>query len=417
MLKLSKSGLLGLILAVINPIVAFAFVFLNIKRKNSSVMLLSLSICVFTIFCFVPPYQDLYRRYIDTYLSYNNNSDYSSVIQGHVDILMYVISLFMKRNDIPFYFFPAVQAGIVTYLFLSTINDLIDVVYKGEDKKVFYLVAFLFINVIAGALGLRFYIAIALVTKGITVFYFKENKKQAIIYCILSLLFHFSMAVVVMAFIASNFIKLNKKFTPLLFIAGFITSSVLLLFVINSGWLGFIGQYVKAGYIDFSGNADVDTKGNAVLVLVWRYILVVMLFFVSYFYKFSPDEDKRVVRFINFVNVFLVVSSLTALSATAFNRYLIAVGSFLLLLNFFIAIKNKRKGVTLFNMIFTIVFIVNFLFQNIYLQRRPLMLGEMWRGLYTPSLIAMTRSDDDFKLLLKEIDDDGDWVKDKLASK
>ena len=68
-------------------------------------------------------------------------------------------------------------------------------------------------------------------------------------------------------------------------------------------------------------------------------------------------------------------------------------------------------------MIFAIVFIVNFLFQNIYLQRRPLMLGEMWQGLYTPSLIAMTRSDDDFKLLLKEIDDYGDWVKDKLASK
>jgi len=330
---------------------------------------------------------------------------------------MYVISLFLKKNDIPFYFFPALQAAAVTYLFLSTINDLIDVVYKGEDKRFFYLVAFIFINIITGALGLRFYIAIALVTKGISVYYFKENKKQAVIYCLLAVLFHFSMAVVVMAFISSNFIKFNKKFTPLLFIIGFVTSSYLLLFVINSGWLGFVGQYVKAGYIDYQGNADVDTKGNAIIVLIWRYILIGALFFICYFYRSPADEDEKIKRYINFVNVYLVMASLTAISANAFSRYLIAVGSFLLLLNFFIAIRNKRKGVTIFNMVFGLIFIFNFFFQNIYLQRRPLELGEMWKGLYTPSLIAVTRTDDDFKLLLKQIDEDGDWVKDKLASK
>ncbi|HHB6735062.1 TPA: hypothetical protein ACN77N_005662, partial [Klebsiella pneumoniae] len=176
--------------------------------------------------------------------------------------------------------------------------------------------------------------------------------------------------------------------------------------------LGYLGQYIKAGYIDYSGNAEIDTKGNALIVTIWRYLMLLLIYIPCYYLK--QRRDQRI-DFINFVGVYLIISSLTSISANAFNRYMIAIGSFFVLLNFFLVIRFNIRRISVVALIF--VFIINFVFQNIYLQRRPILLGTMWTGLYTPTVFSLLRTDQEFKLILNQIDDDGDWVKDKLATK
>lgn len=68
------------------------------------------------------------------------------------------------------------QAGVVTYLFLSSTKDVIESeYYDGDNIKLPLFISFLFINLIAGALGLRFYIAVALFTKGVTIYLFNRR--------------------------------------------------------------------------------------------------------------------------------------------------------------------------------------------------------------------------------------------------
>lgn len=52
--------------------------------------------------------------------------------------------------------------------------------------------------------------------------------------------------------------------------------------------------------------------------------------------------------------------------------------------------------------------ILNFALQYVYAQRRALVFGEMWRGLYTPVIYSLYYSNDDLKIYLKHIDADGD---------
>ncbi|HHB7024599.1 TPA: EpsG family protein [Klebsiella pneumoniae] len=409
----SKSGALCLFLSLLFPIGAIILSFCLVNKKNIRVINIAIAISVFAIFTTIPPYQDLYRRYLDTYLSYSDFTTYADAISGHVDILMYVIALFLKKNDIPFYIFPAVQAGVVTYLFLSSTKDVIESeYYDGDNIKLPLFISFLFINLIAGALGLRFYIAVALFTKGVTIYLFNRRLALSFILMISAAFFHFSMLLPIFAFIGSRFVRIKTSFVPVFFVIGFIFGSLILTYIIDSGILGYLGQYIKAGYIDYSGNAEIDTKGNALIVTIWRYLMLLLIYIPCYYLK--QRRDQRI-DFINFVGVYLIISSLTSISANAFNRYMIAIGSFFVLLNFFLVIRFNIRRISVVALIF--VFIINFVFQNIYLQRRPILLGTMWTGLYKPTVFSLLRTDQEFKLILNQIDDDGDWVKDKLATK
>lgn len=151
---------------------------------------------------------------------------------------------------------------------------------------------------------------------------------------------------------------------------------------------------------------------QVVLARINQRLSLLLIYIPCYYLK--QRRDQRI-DFINFVGVYLIISSLTSISANAFNRYMIAIGSFFVLLNFFLVIRFNIRRISVVALIF--VFIINFVFQNIYLQRRPILLGTMWTGLYTPTVFSLLRTDQEFKLILNQIDDDGDWVKDKLATK
>lgn len=68
----------------------------------------------------------------------------------------------------------------------------------------------------------------------------------------------------------------------------------------------------------------------------------------------------------------------------------------------FISYKKGAKLIIIF------FIILNFALQYVYAQRRALVFGEMWRGLYTPVIYSLYYSNDDLKIYLKHIDADGD---------
>ncbi len=116
--------------------------------------------------------------------------------------------------------------------------------------------------------------------------------------------FHFSMLLPIFAFIGSRFVRIKTSFVPV-FCNWVHFGSLILTYIIDSGILGYLGQYIKAGYIDYSGNAEIDTKGNALIVTIWRYLMLLLIYIPCYYLK--QRRDQRI-DFINFVGVYLIIS-------------------------------------------------------------------------------------------------------------
>ena len=83
------------------------------------------------------------------------------------------------------------------------------------------------------------------------------------------------------------------------------------------------------------------------------------------------------------------------------------MGTFFLLLR--VLSDIPLRGVILKNII-VLLAVFNLTFSNVYVQRRPILLGKMWNGLYTPSFLRLTYNMNDFEAYLKHINSDGDWI-------
>lgn len=68
-----------------------------------------------------------------------------------------------SKNNIPFFWAPALEAAFSVYLGLSAVNTAIkDKLYKNKQKAFVFLLSFLMINFVGIALGLRFGFAVSL---------------------------------------------------------------------------------------------------------------------------------------------------------------------------------------------------------------------------------------------------------------
>ncbi|HFO6257266.1 TPA: O27 family O-antigen polymerase, partial [Escherichia coli] len=110
----------------------------------------------------------------------------------------------------------------------------------------------------------------------------------------------------------------------------------------------------------------------------------------------------------------IVFSAMTALSITIFNRYFIGLISPLVFIGG-VSCLSRLSFKPLFQMIIIITLLFNILVINIFLERRQIIMAKMWRGLYLPPAFSLLYSMRDFDNYLKEIDNDGNWVKNRLA--
>lgn len=88
-MKLNKSFIVSFSGLMIAPILGVLISIFQLNKKNAKYCILILSIFVFFITIKIPPYQDLYRRYLVTYLQYTSNTTLSDALYGHIDVLFY----------------------------------------------------------------------------------------------------------------------------------------------------------------------------------------------------------------------------------------------------------------------------------------------------------------------------------------
>lgn len=407
-MKLSVKGTFSLVLSILFPVVGALLSFSTYKKGKERILFLTLSVLAFSITCYLPPLQDLYRRYTLNYQPYNELATYSQAIEGHVDVLMYVILLFMKKNSIPFLIMPAIEAALSVYLILSSIKKIIEgAFYNERNERQIYILSFMMVNFIGIALGLRFGAAVSFFIYGATVTLTSSKKLKGCIFLILAMLMHFSMLVPVAVLLGSFFVKINRKITPLYCLLAYLASNFIFFSLFNTIQLGDINSYAESGYID-GKFSSADTSGNALIMIGLKFLFFLFLYAIFYFSKAKlPERIKHPAAYESFINMFLVVCFIFSISFSAFSRYLNGVLLYFVFTYVMLSYPSLRKVIKM-SLIFFVI--INFSLQYIYAQRRAIMYGEMWRGLYISPIVSLYNPNELTRVYLKKIDQDGNEI-------
>ena len=394
----------------LNP---FASVFLSlgaIKKNNIAFTIIIVSSLVFVVTLLTPPYQDLYRRYITTYYLYDPSTTLWEALEGKVDFLFYFFSWMLYKLDLPFYLIPALFSSVSCYCTLSAANHHWQKNNNEVNKGIFligFLCIFSFVNVIMIASTLRFGLAVALFVKAISLYFLTGKKNKAYFYFIFSLSCHISLLLPLTAFFISRYFKISWFTCFILSLAMYMGSHFIIPLLLNIVNLGYINDYITVGYLS-TDYANVTNNANTLLVQMVKWLLLVFFIILLVRHKsISPQYD-------NFIKILIVVSAMTALSATIFNRYFIGVLTPIVVIG---ALSNLSKinYKPLLKLALMIVLIFNITVINVFLERRQIIMASMWEGLYVPPVFHLLYNMDKFNGYLNEIDSDGNWVKNKLA--
>ena len=409
-MKINKNSVFISCIFILNPLASVLCALRSINKKNLGFVIVLISVLTFFITLYTPPYQDLYRRYISTYYIYNSQTTLWEALENKVDFLFYLCSWLFFKLDFPFYLIPALFSSISCYCILSAANDF----WRYDKKNVsryILLIAFLcifsIIDVIMIASTLRFGFAVALFIKGISTYYVVGKKKRAYAFFLLATSCHVSMLLPVCVIFVNKFIKISWLNCFILSILMYISRIYLVPFILNIVNLGHLNEYVTTGYIN-TEYANLSNNTNTLLVQAYKWLIffVFLIFFIKSRTLF-PEFD-------NYVRLLIVFSAMTALSITIFNRYFIGLISPLVFIGG-VSCLSRLSFKPLFQMIIIITLLFNILVINIFLERRQIIMAKMWRGLYLPPAFSLLYSMRDFDNYLKEIDNDGNWVKNRLA--
>ncbi|KAB7895201.1 hypothetical protein GA565_03935 [Rouxiella sp. S1S-2] len=406
-MKISKYLPLSIVATFFLPIAGFVFSIAAIGKKGMNRM--PFILISFFYFCFlikIPPYGDSYRRFLD-FESFTTATSALSFLSGHPDVFFYLTIVIFKSLSLPYFILPATYGAMMIYFVLCSLRNgtkIVDIEMSGKKKFISFLVILSAFDIINFALGLRFGLSIAISVYGVTT-YFSGSKKKGLLAMIVAITVHFSMALVLMCFIASKFITLSKKSVIPLSIMAFLISATALPFILNQFSFLSVAQYALSGYVE-SGWADASTNLNTLGVFLVRNLLqfgVLVLFLL--------DKNKYP-KIDNFLCLLIPVTFLMSLSFSAVQRYLVVCNLILLsrVLPSYYDVMFKKKMILIF---FTGYIVLSGLLLDIYVQRIAIIWGQLWKSYYTSPITLLYYSDQDFKNYLKEVGADGNWVKNK----
>ncbi|HGE7375631.1 TPA: EpsG family protein [Klebsiella pneumoniae] len=412
MMIVRKSVILGCITTLIIPIVGVIYSFFSLKKENSKWVIINISLFVFIIVARLPPYQDLFRRYTETYFIYNVQTNIIDAIRGHVDILLYLLSFSIKYVGLPFYVLPAFLSSITVYCFLNGVSKISsnvnDNYRESGNFKIIIISLFFLIPVIQMALGVRWGAAIALMFYGSVSYLINGNKKKGVILFILACSMHFSMILLVASLFTSLYLKINRFLFFIYSIVAIALSNIVLPFILTR--LGIIGEYASVGYAE---NDLANNVGNInTQIVTWVSVFYALIFTILVMLTWKKFSSKELILFRNYTFWIFIFCCLISVSFVPFRRYVTGAYYFFVLgVYCMLCIQtNKIKwkylilGVSIFSL----------MFNGIYLQRRALLLGEVWKGLYEPSILLLQYGENDYKKYLSKIDEDGDWIGNKV---
>lgn len=404
-MKISIAQIRSFILIMLLPVVGFVSTFLNIRKNNQKFSIFLISLFTAVIMIQLPPFQDLSRRFTETYNMYSPITTYRQAISGHVDIIFYVLSLTLKKLNIPFFYASVIVVFSSVFNHLKAVNLVISATKETKNNKIraLYFIYFCFINILVIGLGLRMGWAVSFTVLGVTSYYFSKSKRllKSSLLLILASLTHFAMILVGAILVMSCFIKLKRKYLVFFLFLSLSVGKVAIPFLLNNFSLGGLSNYALAGYINNDAFANRSTNQNEIIVNFYNYGMIIII--LSFAFSRLNDVNEK---FLNFIMNYLICCFLFSSFYIAFNRYLVETGIFFYLLSLF----SNRAVCNKYMALFFVLAMLNAVFANIYLQRRPILLGEMWTALYTPPIILLQRSEKDFEEKFKFLNETGDWI-------
>ncbi|EJD6040371.1 EpsG family protein [Morganella morganii] len=390
-----KHSLVSLALFFISPAVSLILsLFMLSASKNNKFYYTIISLSIGYIFIFTPPLGDLYRHY-NTFLKLDNN------IYINKDLFLHSLFFIIKYLYIPFELIPATFIFLSVYLILSAFNNIISISAKNYRKLEYimmHIIVLLSINYFTIASGLRFGLAVSILTYGLC-HYIRYNNIIALLFIILfSSFIHFTLLYFILPILFSIFIKINFRTFVLLLILGFISSlfsDIVFRFIVN------IIHYGRS-YIDgvWASSEDKNLHGKIRVILNQ----IPFFFFLLLFLITSRKIKSSLLFWI------CIFTSLTYFSYTLFTR-LSSIPVFLMIFY----ILSKDKILIIKNIILIFVFSY-FMIDTIYGYRRQILLGEMWKAPFYSPLIYIVNPNNDFDILIKEVDHNGFWIKNPVKT-
>ncbi|WP_416414065.1 EpsG family protein [Pantoea sp. App145] len=414
-MRLNKLMPLSLAMSMTIPLGGLALSFFSLDKKGMNRLpFFVMSMFYFFLLIKIPPLGDLYRRYLEI-SAYGPGTRFSDIAGVHTDVLLYVNGWIFQLLKIPFFFIPAFYGGLMCYLLLASFRNVTLIKNSGiEDRPVSsgklaltYFTVFSTLNILNLVLGIRYGTSLVFMIYAVTSYY-SRGKIRCGLFVALSILMHFSMAFVLLVFLGSLFVRVEKKFViPLSIFFGLLSAVALRSILPSISFMG-VGDYAMGGYVDGSFSSSPNDSNTIVVALITR-----LLGFASLiFYLLSKSELKG---FDRFLNVFIPSCFIMSISYTAMGRYL-NIAQYLLAIRlcyiylFSAGVNSVKFRILLRN--FLVVFaLLSLLVINIYTQRRTLSMGGLWSYAWTSPVFLLSYSEKDFDKYLNDIDYDGYWIK------
>lgn len=406
-MKINKKIPIAFLLLMIFPFLGFIYSIFSIKSNNkNTAIFLMISLFYGIFFLKIPPMYDLNIRYWE--IMSTANGTFLDIVNTHRDIILYVISSFLLKLGLPFYFIPAISVTSIVFLFLLSYQNFY---FKSEisnisDKKFIFSVfgILLFFNFLNYGMGIRFGLSLAMLIYAVSLMVI-NSKNKSLIFMILSILTHFSMVVPIFALILSMLISVNKKNAIIMSILALFVSEGLVKNIVGGIDIMGLGEHTQH-YIDGQWSEAAKNINSQIISYIQRCIFIIFLIF----YMFSNVKIKKMD---NFINIMLIISSFFFFSFTAHGRYIVVVTSLLVMRSTLSLLGYKyESSVFKFILKFTLIIIIiySFFVANIYANRRVIIFGEMWKTLYTPPMfIIYNHGQKEFESYFMSIDENGYW--------
>ncbi len=405
-LNLSLKKIYATLLFSISPLIGLFFLLNKINRNHLNLLYIFIALFFSLILLKSPPIDDLYR-----YLQLFDRSE-SYIILSFQDVssytTYYILAKLYNILGIPFFYIPFFYVFISIYFYLKTA----DVVFKKNIWSLrYYLLVLLgmvvIVDPILASLGLRFSAASALFSYGALLILI-ENNKKGFIYLFISILFHLSIAYLVVFLLISFFVNINKKVALIFSLISLLISGFFMNLVAD--YIPFVN--ISQQFIDYLDNKGTGYDPNAVLGTSAIFVVFLsrsknIIFWI--FYYFSREiENRDFVKFSNGLNILSIAVCLSAMTSIVFFRY--AFGVLPLIYIFMAIVFYKNKGAI--SLMFVSIFIfIQFIVIDVYIKKDSIIYGEPVKMAVFPVFQILNYTDDEYRKHLMSIDEDGYYLK------
>lgn len=410
-LKFERETIISAALLLMVPVLALlhAIATLRSTQKNTTAYLL-IALCYFFFFLKIPPLADLYRHYQD-YDAVNFTYAIGDALRGKIDVMLYANSYLFKIIGIPFFLIPASYTALAVFLYLKAFNGVLRASGKAFSPRQYVLlhVVLLFLlNPFVIAMGLRFGLAMALMTYAVVSASCHQKYRRAFLLMTCAVLTHFSSMLLVAVWVCHYLLVLNRL-TLVLFSAGAVMAAksalpLLLSYITFAGINSYSNVYTSGLYA-----SEYLSSGNVNGMINFMIILFPALVLAGYLLAYPMHTRRGDIQ--NYAAWLIVFIFLSSSSLQAASRYA-SVASLFLLFNYVLCRASFVRG--RYNYFFLLLVMIAtgyHVIENIYVPRRPILLGNMWTAFYQTPLLTILYSETEYGRYFDQINpSNGEWI-------